>query len=151
MLVKDPFREEFREVKGEPLSLRLIGTFPEKDGALPFYWWSIILNAREKEIGKISLRLGHNDHSYFNGNVGFEIDEPYRGRHYALLASQMVVSVARAHGMDRLYFTCDFDNPASYKTIERLGARLVGEAAPPRDYIFYFDGIKKHRIYVLEL
>ncbi|MBR3293640.1 MAG: GNAT family N-acetyltransferase [Oscillospiraceae bacterium] len=146
-----PFREEFFEIPGDPLSLQLRELNPGDGQALPFYWWRIVRNADGAEVGSISLRLGHNYHSYYNGNVGYEIEEPYQGHHYAFLACQMLLDAARQHGMDKLYFSCNHDNAASYKTIERLGARLLEELIPPEDYCFYFDGIKKHRIYLLEL
>ncbi len=73
------FREEFYNVEGDMLDLRLIDTVDGKEAELPFYWWSIILKASGQEVGKISLRLGHNYHSRFNGNIGYEIDDEYRG------------------------------------------------------------------------
>ena len=145
------FREEFYNVEGDMLALRLIDTVDGKEAELPFYWWSIILKASGQEVGKISLRLGHNYHSRFNGNIGYEIDDEYRGHHYALTACQMVADIARGHGMDRLYLTCDYDNIASYKTIEKLGAELIETVVPPKDYIFYYEGIAPHRIYLLRL
>ncbi|MBQ5991019.1 MAG: GNAT family N-acetyltransferase [Clostridia bacterium] len=53
--------------------------------------------------------------------------------------------------MDHLIFSCDFDNAASIRTIEHLGARLLETVEPPKDYVFYYDGIAPHRIYRLDL
>ena len=145
------FCEEFYKIDGDLLSLKLIDTFPAKGEELPFYYWSIVLKSTGEEAGKISLRLGHNYHSYYNGNIGYEIDEAHQGHHYSYLACLMVNEVAKKHGMDHLYLTCDFDNAPSYKTIERLGASLVEEVLPPKDYIFYYEGMAKHKIYLLNL
>ena len=145
------FKSEFNLIKGDTLVLKLIDTFPQKGEELPFYYWSIIVKTTHKEVGRISLRLGHNYHSYYNGNIGYEIDEKYRGNHYSYLACLMVIDVARKHNMDHLYLTCDFDNTPSYKTIKKLGASLVEEVVPPKDYLFYYDGIVKHRIYLLKI
>ena len=41
----------------------------------------------------------------------------------------------------------DYDNVASYKTIEKLGAKLIEEVCPPKDYIYYYGGMPKQRIY----
>ena len=79
------FKSEFYLIKGDLLILKLIDTFPQKEEELPFYYWSIIVKATSEEVGKISLRLGHNYHSYYNGNIGYEIDEKYRGNHYSYL------------------------------------------------------------------
>lgn len=146
---KNIFNERLYKIEGEDIELQLIDTFEEKDGALPFYWWNIVLKPEGKTIGKISFRIGYNYHIYFNGNIGYEIDEPYRGNHYSLLACQLVLQCAKFYGMKKIYLTCDYDNIASYKTIEKLGANLIEEKVPPKDYIFYYDGIPKHKIYEL--
>ena len=55
---------------------------------------------------------------------------------------------------DKFYFTSGElakMSGASYKTIEKLGANLIEEVLPPKDYIFYWDGIKAQRIYELKI
>lgn len=145
------FDERLYKIEGECIELQLIDTYEGKDGALPFYWWNIVLKEEDKAIGKISFRIGYNYHAYFNGNIGYEVDEAYRGNHYALLACQLVLQCAQFHKMGKIYLTCDYDNIASYKTIEKLGATLVEETVPPKDYLFYYDGIVKQKIYELEV
>lgn len=145
------FSKDLYQIEGENIELRLIDTYEGEDGALPFYWWDIILKSNNVTVGKISFRIGHNYHSYYNGNIGYEIDEEYRGNHYALLACQLMLKVARYHEMDKIYLSCDYDNVASYKTIEKLGANLVEEVLPPKDYIYYREDIKVHRIYELSI
>ena len=75
------------------------------------------------------------------------IDEEYRGNHYALTACGMVLKLAEYYNMDKLYLACDYDNVASYKTIEKLGAKLIEEVCPPKDYIYYYESMPKQRIY----
>ena len=145
------FNEKFFNIYGDVLNLSLIDVFVPDNGDLPFYWWNIVLKSNNTVIGKISLRLGANYHSYYNGNVGYEIDKQYQGHHYALLACQMLLPVAKQHNMTRLYLTCDCDNIPSYKTIERLGGKLVAEVVPPKDYFYYYEGISKQKIYELEI
>lgn len=112
-MVSEIFNKNYFNVFGEILDLRLINVFEPENGDLPFYWWDIILKSDNTAIGKISLRLGENRHSYYNGNIGYEIDKEYQGYNYALLACQMVLPVAKAHRMDKLYLTCDYDNTPS--------------------------------------
>ena len=144
------FRSEFFSISGDVLDLKLIETNDGNKDVIPFYYWSICLKTGE-EVGAISLRIGHNYHSYYNGNVGYEIHEPHQGHHYALSACRMIVEVARSHGMDHLILTCDSDNAASRKTIEALGGVLLEQTVPPKDYIFYHDRIAPHRIYRVDL
>ncbi len=145
------FNKNFYYIEGEHIELRLIDTYDSEDGELPFYWWDIILKQNHIAIGKISFRIGHNYHSYYNGNIGYEIDEEYRGHQYALLACQLVLRVAQYHKMDRIYLTCDYDNVASFKTIEKLGAKFIEEVLPPKDWIFYYDEVPPHKIYELSV
>ena len=144
------FQERFRFVKGDVLSLSLISFAPGNGPELPFYWWSIVEKRTGENVGKISLRLGHNYHSYWNGNVGYEVDEPYRGNHYAAIALKMVLPIAKAHGMDHLFVSCDENNAASYKTIERCGGSLLEISYPPKDWVFYRPGLALKRIYRIE-
>lgn len=145
------FCKDLYHIEGETIELRLIDTYQGGNGELPFYWWNIVLKSKDLVVGKISFRIGHNYHSYYNGNIGYEVDQEYRGHHYALLACQLVLKAVKYHKMDKLYLTCDYDNAASYKTIEKLGAKLIEEVLPPQDYIFYYDTIKAHKIYELSI
>lgn len=94
------FNKELYYIEGDDIELRLIDTYEGGAGTLPFYWWDIIRKPNKVPIGKISFRIGHNYHSYYNGNIGYEIDEAYRGHHYALLACQLVLRVAQHHKME---------------------------------------------------
>lgn len=145
------FKEEFTNIDGEEICLRLIDTYEGTDKELPFYWWEIVLKPDNVTVGKISFRIGQNYHSYFNGNIGYEVDEAHRGNNYAFKACQLLTAVAICHNMNHIYLVCDYDNVASYKTIEKLGAKLVEEIQPPEDYVFYYEGIPKQKIYELTL
>lgn len=145
------FNKDFCYIDGEKIALRLIDTYEGEGGELPFYWWDIILKSNNVSVGKISFRIGHNYHSYYNGNIGYEIDEEYRGHHYALSACQLVLKVAKYHKTDKIYLTCNYDNTASCKTIEKLGAKLIEEVLPPKDYIYYHEDIEVHKIYELKI
>lgn len=145
------FSDHFRRLSGPVLTLKILSMHPGDNELIPFYWYDILLNATGEVVGKISIRIGDNYHSYYNGHIGYEIDEPYRGHGYALTACKMVLPVAKFHGMTRLTLTCDEDNVASYKTIEKLGGQLLEIVTPPRDYFAWFDGIAPHRIYELKL
>ena len=148
---KDIFNKNFFTISNDELELRLIDVYPSTKGAIPFYWWNVYLKSKDVKIGSISFRIGHNYHSYYNGNIGYEIDEEYQGNNYAYKACKMLMDVAIYHQMDKIYFSCTYDNIASYKTIEKLGGKLIEEITPPKDYIYYFVGIKLHKIYELEI
>ena len=145
------FNKHFFNIVGDEIELRLIDTYKGSKGALPFYWWNIYLKSENVKVGSISFRIGNNYHSYYNGNIGFEVDEEYQGNNYAFKACKLLLEVAKYHNINKIYLSCDYDNIASYKTIERLGGKLIEEVIPPQDYIFYYEGIKPHKIYEIKI
>ena len=116
---------------------------------LPFYFYDILVNGTP--VGKISIRIGATLHTYYNGNIGYEIDEPHRGHGYARAACRMVLGVARYHGMTSLYLPCAESNTASYRTIEGLGAELLDIRTVLREYFAFREGMERQRIYRLAL
>ena len=145
------YNEKYTTLTNDEMELKLIHFHQGNDVEIPYYWYEIIPKALNKPVGKISIRLGDNYHSYYNGHIGYEVDEEYRGHGYSYQAAKMVLPVAKAYGMKRIYLVCDEDNIASYKTIEKLGAELVELVVPPKDYFGWYEGIPVQRIYRLEL
>ncbi len=145
------FNDKFNNIIGNRIHLSVIDKNQGNQDELPYYYYDIYLLNTTTQVGKISIRIGHNYHSYFNGNVGYEINEEYRGNYYALEAVKLIIDVARYHCMNHIILTCGETNIASYKSIEKLGAKLIEIVLPPKEYIFYYDGIKSHRIYRLEI
>ena len=143
------FFTNFDTISDGEITLRISQKYQGDDELLPFYYYDICVG--DIAVGKISVRIGNNYHSYYNGNIGYEIDKEYRGNNYAYNACKLVLQVAKAHGMNELILTCDESNIASYKTIEKLGADLIEIVKPPKDYFAYREDIEKQRIYKLQL
>ena len=121
-------------LKNDEISLRRI-ELPEDDPARkwdPAYHFAIC-DSTGTEIGGCNLRLGHSEALYYAGNIGYKIDEPYRGRHYAGKACRLLLELARRHGMEYVIITCDPDNWASRKTCEYVGGELVEIVELPED------------------
>jgi len=145
------FVEEFNSIHGDKVTLCVTDKVPGNERELPFYYYDIIENDADAVVGKISIRIGNNYHSYYNGNIGYEILEAYRGNKYSLEACQLVLRVAAYYEMDLIYITCNYDNYASIKIINLLGAEFIETVEIPRDYVYYHEGIKPHNIYKLTL
>lgn len=134
------------------ISLRLDHTFegdPVKKW-VPAYCFDI-LDAKGEKAGFCNLRIGHNEGLYYVGNIGYAVDEPFRGNHYAAKACRLLMKLAKKHGMEYLYITCRPDNVPSRKTCEAAGGKLIGIAELPEDHdlrvneghthecVYYFD------------
>lgn len=144
------FNDKFDFISGDPdLSLKIIEKNYGDDTILPFYWYEIISDG--KAVGKISIRIGNNFHSYFNGHVGYEIDEQFRGNKLSLKALKLVLPVAKFHGMNSIYLTCSSSNMASKKIISMSGAVFLEEVVPPKEYFAWYEGIEKSSIFELFL
>jgi predicted acetyltransferase len=145
-----PFFDCFDSLPGENgMHLEIIEKNPGDDVMIPYYYYRILIG--DQAVGAISIRIGENYHSYFNGNVGYEIDEPFQGHRYSLAALKLILLVARRHGMKRILITCGASNEASRRIIEAAGGKLLEICPIPEDYFAWYEGIEDHRIYELDL
>lgn len=83
--------------------------------------WRITEHGKRKEIGRISYRDGESLGVYYYGHIGYHIDAPWRGHHYARLACELIKDEIRRGGKSSVVITCDPDNIPSRKTCEELG------------------------------
>lgn len=99
------------------------------------------LTGSNLKVGKCDLRLKNDGFMYYYGNVGYNIKESYRGHHYAYYACKILFKIAKEEfGLKELIITCNPDNDASYKTLKRLGGKLVEIAQIPYDHELYEKG-----------
>lgn len=131
------------------MTLQIIEKAPFGPDKLPFYYYNILVN--DVPVGKISIRIGTNFHTYYNGNVGYEVDQSHRGHGYACRACRMVLDIARYHNMTSLYLTCAEGNIASCRTIEHLGGSLLEICEVPQEYFAWREGMERQRVYRLAL
>lgn len=143
--------DKFDMIESDELILKATQKYVGDDEMIPFYYYDIIRKSDNLTVGKISIRIGNNFHSYYNGHIGYEVFKEYRGNGLAYKASLLVIDVARFHDMDLIYLTCDESNVASYRTIEKLGAELVEICEIPKEYFGWHEGMEKQRVYRLDL
>lgn len=125
--------------------VRIIPGDPARD-FVPAYHFRILV-ADGSDVGHINFRVGDTEHvRVCAGHIGFEIDEQFRGHGYALQSCRAVAPFVRSvSGM--VTITCDPDNVASMRTIERLGATFIDEVAVPVDDPHYERGSRLKRRY----
>ncbi len=102
-------------------------------GLVAFYHFRI-LTAGDADVGHINFRIGHTEHVRLSaGHIGYEVSEAFRGHGFAFQACRALAPFVRSF-YETVTLTCDPDNQASVRTIERLGARFLGEVpVPPQD------------------
>ena len=64
----------------------------------------------------------------FGGHIGYSVAPSFRRRGIATAMLAAVLEVCRQRHMERILITCDAENIASARTIERQGGRLEREA-----------------------
>lgn len=136
------------EIPGKEISLYIDEKLGEdkEHGWVPSYRYDIVLNATDEVIGSIDVRIGHNENTYFAGNIGYRIEAPWRGHHYAGKACRLIRQVAEAHGMTFLVITCNPDNEPSRRTCEWLGLFLESIVdLPPHNELYQLGERQKCR------
>jgi tagatose 1,6-diphosphate aldolase len=106
-----------------------------------------ILNPDGTDVGRINFRVGDSEHvRLIAGHIGYEINEGYRGRGYALQACRAIAPFVRKFYAS-VIITSDPENIASVKTIEKLGAEFIDEVPIPPDDAHYLRGSRTKRRY----
>ena len=101
-------------------------------GWVPAYYFGIY-DFNANKIGFCDLRVGYSDGLYYGGHIGYTVFEEHRGHHYALKACKLMFELAKKHGMEYLYITCNPANTPSRKTLEGLEGELIEIAELPED------------------
>lgn len=99
-------------------------------GWVPAYHFAIC-DLKGTKMGVCDLRIGHNENLYYGGNIGYRIEEEYRGHHYAGKACLLLFELAKKHDLGYVIITCDPDNLPSRKTCEYAGGKLLEIADLP--------------------
>ncbi|HVX84266.1 MAG TPA: GNAT family N-acetyltransferase [Phycisphaerae bacterium] len=77
-------------------------------------------------IGRVSIRHSLNDYlRQHGGHVGYSVAPPYRRQGFATLMLRLALDPCRALGLEKIMLTCDDDNTASWKVIEKNGGVLA--------------------------
>ena len=118
---------------------------------VPAYYFAIC-DLNGNKMGSCDLRIGHNEMLYYGGNIGYRVEEPFRGNRYAAKACRLLFELARKHQLEYLIITCNPDNMASAKTCERVGGELIETAElPMNNPMRVEDGETHKRIYRVRL
>ena len=125
--------------------VRVIPGDPSRD-FVPAYHFRI-LAADGSDVGHINFRIGDTEHvRVCAGHIGFQILEPFRGHGYAFQACRAIAPFVRSV-YEAVTITCDPDNRASIRIIERLGASFTDEVPVPAHDPNFQRGSRSKRRY----
>jgi tagatose 1,6-diphosphate aldolase len=127
----------------DDLELVLIARRPDDSikGWAPSYEFEMQRRGGGASLGSISLRVGDSEHlRLYAGHVGYGVRVEHRGHHYAARSCRLLRDLARQHGLDAVWITCDPDNWASRRTCELAGARFIEIVRVPATDALYALG-----------
>lgn len=110
---------------------KTVNADPEREW-LPAYHFAICDMSGQK-MGTCDFRVGHNMKVYYGGNIGYKIDEEFRGHRYAAKACKLIFELAKKHDLGYVLITCNPNNGASRRTCESLGGELLEIVELPLD------------------
>jgi tagatose 1,6-diphosphate aldolase len=116
-------------------------------GMVPYYHFRVISIAGA-DVGHINFRVGDTEHvNLCAGHVGFQIRPEFRGHGYARQACLALAPFVRTL-YPNVKLTCDPDNVASRRTIERLGATYLDQIEVPPHDVTYENGARRKLRYL---
>ena len=114
-------------------------------GVVPAYRFHLVADGAR--AGSISLRVGAGERLVrYAGQVGFSVEPAFRGRRLAGRSVRLVLPLAAAHGLNPVWLTCNPDNAASRRVMERLGATYIETVDLPPDYDRYVSRGERHKM-----
>ncbi|MGN0624815.1 MAG: GNAT family N-acetyltransferase [Oscillospiraceae bacterium] len=94
-------------------------------------------------VGIADLRLEVNDFiRQYAGRIGYSIRKSQRGKGYSVEMLRLVLLEAKKEGLSKVLVTCNENNIASSRTIERAGGKLeaiIEHPGFPRVKRYWFD------------
>lgn len=144
------FSKREDRVAGDPVDLVAEYIMDPRTSPADVYtvWYGIYLHDSMVRVGYADLRVGKSEELYYAGNVGYRISPFYRGHSYAYEACRMILEIARdTYDMEEVIITVSPDNPASCRTLDKLGGELIETTDVPAWHWLYRRGEKVKRIY----
>lgn len=100
---------------------------PNKE-KVPARTYFLIRKDDNRIIGMINIRLALNEKlKKFGGNIGYSIRPSERGNGYNNINLYLGLLVCDKYNIDKVLLDADLENPASWKTMEKLGGKLLRE------------------------
>lgn len=121
-------------------------------GYAPRYAFEMYVDGAKGVAGRINLRCANTRNIVtYAGHIGYDVAPEHRGHRYAARSCRLLFPLARQHGLNPLWITCNPDNIASRRTCEIAGLELVEIVDLPPDGEMYRRGERqkcRYRLYL---
>lgn len=113
-------------------------------GGVPIEYYDMIVAGNI--VGTLQFRLGDTDDiRLYAGHVGYGVRPQYRGCGYGSLALAALRPIALKRGFQEIWVTCQADNVASCRTLEKAGATFEGTVTVPLNTALHARGLLMRR------
>ncbi len=92
-------------------------------GLIMSYYFNIMENA--ENVGWVVFRVANEPLLYYDGNVGYFINQKSRGKGLARDACELLAQGLKKINLKWTFITCDSDNTPSRRTCEKLNTKLL--------------------------
>lgn len=134
MFLKKPWKEAAKKIalSDEVIELKIQKIYEDTYNGhrVQNYLYKIILKATNSQVGFCDLRIGDPQALYYLGDIGYNIFRHARGQGLATRATLLLCELAKELGQSEVYITCNPDNIASIKTIERARFKRIAANQP---------------------
>lgn len=139
------------DLKNDEIYLSLLKTCDaiSERNWVPVYYFDICLTNGTK-VGTCNIKIDNSELTRYCGNIGYVVDEKFRGRKYSLKASKLLLKLAEKHNLDYVSITCSPDNCASNRICQLLGAKFIETVDVPKNHEMHLE-YKKLNIYRIDL
>lgn len=98
------------------------------ENRVPSRTYFLVRSSDSRIVGMINIRLALNEQlKKSGGNIGYSIRPTERGKGYNKINLYLGLKVCRKYGIETVLMDADTDNPASWKTMEALGGKMIRE------------------------
>ncbi len=117
---------------------------------VPTIMYDVYVASIERIVGRVEFRFEEDQDLIYYGNIGYVIYLPYRGHSYAYQATVKLIEIISEQfdELNEVYITCNPDNEASKRTIEKLGVTFVATVDIEKEHELYRLGDKQKNVYI---
>ena len=140
------------KLSNEIITLKPIRFFSDRyNGSIIKNYTYQIFNHNETLVGYCDLRVGDESALFYLGNIGYNIFSHHQRKGYATQATYLLLDLARQLDLEKINITCNTDNIASIRTIEKTGFKYVESVVVPADEPLFQQWDYFKHIYTLDL
>ena len=113
--------------------------------------FDIYVPEMDRYVGRCEYREETGRDLWFYGHIGYVIYPPYRGENFAYRAClEMFAYLKKRKGLDEFVITCNPDNIASKKTIEKMNFEFIKTVDVDKDHELYELGDHQKNVYIVK-